>query len=48
MLAVLALLLGVALVAGGIALSPLPWLALVWLGAAFIAAGLLVDVGEQA
>jgi 4-hydroxybenzoate polyprenyltransferase len=48
MLAVLALLLGVALVAGGIALSPVPWLALVWLGVAAIAAGLLVDVSERA
>lgn len=45
-LPVLLLVAGVALVILGLYLSPLPWLAPVFAGAALIAAGLFADVPE--
>lgn len=44
-LAVAGVLLAVALIAVGLALSPAPWLALIWLGGALLAA-LLYDTEE--
>lgn len=43
MIPVVLAVLGVLLVAGGLALCPWPWLALVWLGAAMCVVGLLFD-----
>lgn len=37
---------GALVVAAGLALGPVPWLALVWLGAVLMAAGLFADWGD--
>jgi hypothetical protein len=42
----LLLIAGVCLIVAGMAVSPLPWLAPVIAGVAFVAAGLFVDVAE--
>ena len=42
-----ALVVGVALVAVGLWLSPVPWVALLWVGGVLIAAGLFGDVRED-
>jgi len=43
---IVACLVGLALVAAGLVLSPAPWLAPLVVGAVLVAAGLLVDGGD--
>lgn len=44
MVAVLVALVGVLLVAGGLGLSPVPWLGLVWVGGVCVAVSLFADL----